>query len=94
MADVLAAPHLVVGGIRPEFCVGMLVLAWVYETPGPDLLVGAFVVGFARDMFSIGPLGLYALSFMLIAFGADAVRRFWFTDQAHSLMTAIVGSMP
>lgn len=71
--QVSAASSLALLGVRPELTLLLAVAAGVAGGPDRGALVG-FALGLAYDLFLQTPLGLTALVYSLVAYGAGAVQ--------------------
>jgi rod shape-determining protein MreD len=67
-------------GVRLETAAACLCLAFAQEHRGTDRLVVAWGLGLWRDALSIGPLGTYAASFLLMGVFLESLRGRWFFD--------------
>lgn len=88
LADVLVCPNLAIGGIRPDAAVSVMMILWIRKRAESERLIGAWAVGLGRDLLSAGPPGLHALSFLLLAWAAEYVRRSWFVN--HLLLRSLL----
>ena len=78
--EIAVTPRIGVRGARPE-CLLMLVL-YVGLWGRADLALGvAWSAGFAKDLWSVGPLGAHALLFVGIALALLAVRHYLFLER-------------
>ncbi len=86
MADILLPGRL-------ELSSACVALAWLYESRGADRLMGAWILGMMRDALSIGPFGVYALSFLTAGIVLESMRGRWFTGNIPSRIGILFGTI-
>lgn len=79
------ADLFVIGQARPDFLLALVVyLALSFDLR--EVLVPIWVLGIFRDAFSLGPIGMYALIFLVVGLLVSWVRAYAFRD---SLLTVV-----
>lgn len=69
LLQVTVFPHLRIAGVAPDL--GLLVALAVGYTEGPEAgAITGFAAGFAFDLFLETPMGLNALAYALVGYGA------------------------
>jgi rod shape-determining protein MreD len=87
-SQIGAGEFLRVGNSRPD----LVLLACIFiaiHAPRQAALLGCFVIGLAQDLVTLGPLGLYALSYSLV--GMFVVSTQEIVYRAHPVTHVTIG---
>jgi rod shape-determining protein MreD len=89
--ETTLSPRLAVGGVRPDLVLAMLMFTALFVPAYPALL-GAWVLGLAKDVTGGGPVGVWALLFLGAAALVIEVRDLMFIERALTqvILTAVV----
>ncbi len=73
LMQVTLFPHLRIAGVAPELGLVVAVAVGYHDGPEAGAIVG-FCAGFAFDLFLETPIGLHALSYALVGYGAGILE--------------------
>lgn len=79
----VALPRYVPDGLRPDLLL-ILVVFTALSAPPEDALALSWFAGFVKDILTVGPLGEYALLYLLLAAGLLRVKTMFDTRVAVS----------
>jgi len=71
------APHLALGGARPDLLLVVVTFFALYAR-ARDAVLGAWIIGILADLMSIERLGFFALSYLGIALLVSSLREYLF----------------
>ena len=78
-------------GARPDLLVPIVAFAALFASEPSRALGSAWAIGLLRDLGTAGPLGQYALIYLIIAWSITALRPLLFRE--HPLTQAAVGGV-
>jgi rod shape-determining protein MreD len=84
-----ALPRYVGGGLRPDLLL-ILVVFTALSAPPEDALAFSWFAGFVKDLLTVGPLGEYALLYLLLAAALLRVKTMF--DTRVALSRLVIGA--
>jgi len=83
--------HWAWAGARPDLLVPLVAFAALFAAEPSRALGSAWAIGLMRDLGTAGPLGQYALIYLVIAWSISSLRSLLFRE--HPLTQAAVGGV-
>ena len=84
LADLLA-----IGEAKPDFLLALAIYFALSFDLG-EVLIPIWALGAARDVFSLGPVGLHAFIFLAIGLLVSRVRAYAFSDNVVTMVVTVV----
>lgn len=91
MLQSVVAPHVVIGGVRPDWLL-VLVVTFALHVRLPDAAIAAWLIGASADLMTIERAGLISFSYLLVAVAVVSVREYLFRYRAMTQFLLTFGS--